>query len=64
MDPDVVLASLRQRTRKLSKEIDADEMGDGPPLDRGEVEALLEDFKSLDNWLKKGGRLPRAWGKH
>lgn len=58
MDPDVALANAREAARQM--EGFRDETGVGLTSVTAAVE-LLEAFEALDEWLTKGGFLPKAW---
>ena len=53
MDPDKLLKDMRE----IANDIDT---GDGHPYDR---DRLAELVLSLDEWLTKGGFLPKRWAK-
>lgn len=58
MDPDEVLKKLREAVDKFEQEADPDG-GANPAMDAAADIALR--FAVLDEWLSKGGFLPRAW---
>jgi len=49
VDPDVALKELRELTNK------------GMDLSDDEIERVVELFQGLDNWVSKGGYLPKEW---
>lgn len=51
LDPDVCLQKLREMLNALA-------LGALPP---DEHEELLDRFNALDDWLKRGGFLPKDW---
>lgn len=53
MDPNAALAALREQAAALT--------ADGDYADAQDVEAFVEQFQALDEWLSKGGFLPSAW---
>ena len=53
MDPDAALAAAREAAAL------ADEATNGARLESA-LEAL-EHYQALDEWISKGGFLPRAW---
>jgi hypothetical protein len=60
MDPDAAL----ERLRELASEITG--RTDGESYDYMEITAdlgneLAETFENLDEWIKKGGFLPKEW---
>jgi hypothetical protein len=54
MDPDKVLADLRELVADWS-----DDDGTDAQLDK--AESVVETFRTLDEWLSRGGFLPAAW---
>lgn len=56
VDPNAVWAAMRSAAASI---IDAAERGEAPSGD--EAESLAADFEALDDWLAKGGFLPRDW---
>ncbi len=53
MDPDACLAEIR---RLVTQSHEA-----GPDFGRTEAWRLAELIESLDDWIRGGGFLPRAW---
>lgn len=53
MDPDITLANIRRLT-KLTHERD---------LEPSEADDLAELIEALDDWIARGGFLPRAWAR-
>lgn len=55
MDPDATLATIREIVREMLH-------GD-PTHDRRDdlAERLAEYTEALDEWMSKGGLMPRAW---
>lgn len=51
MDPDVTLAEIRELIAQDYRS----------ELARDDVCALIERVEALDNWLKRGGFLPKVW---
>ena len=58
MDPDVTLAAILELMDKLIKEYQASEDG---AVNSGDAVALASHIESLDQWLRKGGFLPKEW---
>lgn len=58
MDPDANLAEQRQLIAEMQHEIDM--TGN---CDATKTERLLELVEALDEWIAKGGFLPKAWQK-
>lgn len=56
MDPNTVLAELRELIRHLPFEVE--EMG---LVDLDGANDIHEKFTALDGWLSKGGFLPADW---
>jgi hypothetical protein len=60
MDPDEALKELRKLVAQADKLLDSEE-------DLGPAGELLNDvvmhFSGLDEWIKNGGFLPKAWKK-
>jgi ribosomal protein S20 len=54
MDPDQALQDLRSAIKRLDKSVDTDEFINATALTRDAAQAL-------DEWLSKGGFLPKAW---
>jgi hypothetical protein len=53
MDPNVVLAKLREAVKELEND----------PSDTFAADYVVGEFTALDEWFKKGGFLPRDWEK-
>lgn len=62
MDIDVTLAIARQAARELADAIESDGLDSIPHHDET-VDTLVEAFGVLDEWIKRGGFLPRDWQK-
>lgn len=61
MDPDEKLKELRE----LARQVALSDVG-SPTLFQSVVqlaESLAEKFEELDEWLQRGGFLPKAWQK-
>lgn len=59
MDPEATLAEIRAALYRSDEEFDGmywDEL-------RGVVEEVADYFAGLDEWLSKGGFLPRDWSR-
>jgi hypothetical protein len=56
MDPEQALKDGRAVCREW---LDDDDKGD--VFDQ--MQRLVDAFEALDQWLSKGGALPRAWGQ-
>jgi hypothetical protein len=56
MDPDETLRRIREQIQNVPS---ADEQPEAV-LDYA-YDALVEHFQALDEWLSKGGYVPRAW---
>jgi hypothetical protein len=54
MDPDAVLAALREDTAALLS-------GNNVEIEDVDTYQYAERFKALDDWITMGGFLPRAW---
>lgn len=55
MDPDEALRELRLQAAAVTDLVDADQ-----DVPEGLV-AMAERFRTLDEWLSRGGFLPRDW---
>jgi hypothetical protein len=55
MDPDVALKNARRAVENMDTELDY--------VDSGAAVELMEAFTALDEWLSKGGFLPRVWAR-
>lgn len=53
MDPNAALAEIRKLTRDVLK----------GRADEEDIERLAELIEGLDNWLSKGGFLPKNWDR-
>jgi hypothetical protein len=65
LDPDASLAAIRDLTIRLSNLINAlpdSEHGAYPDLVVDMASELLQRVEELDEWLRRGGFLPDAWG--
>lgn len=62
MDPNANLTELRGLVTKLRAEFTDSEDPNAVP-DGHDVDRVLELIGGLDDWLSKGGALPKAW-KH
>ena len=51
MDPDVCLAEIRELTKKSD-------------LSDDQIEDLVTRVRALDEWISRGGFLPKAWRKN
>ena len=58
MDPEAALTRLRELAEEIIERIDADESYDH--LDDLPSE-MAETFQGLDQWITRGGFLPRDW---
>lgn len=58
MDIDAALRALRDDLRKLAFENDSDRV---PDPAGSIVNDALDHFEAIDQWLKKGGALPKDW---
>lgn len=56
MDPDANLAEQRELSRLLYEAFEND-----AAMARGSVARLIELRNALDEWIRTGGFLPRAW---
>jgi hypothetical protein len=54
MDPDECLKELRKMARQVLDD----------PGRTYDAEALAELVGAMDDWLRKGGSLPKAWAAH
>lgn len=52
MDPDVVLLQLRSAAREYDP---------NSPDAAADAQVVVDGFMALDEWLTKGGFLPKAW---
>jgi hypothetical protein len=61
MDPDACLAELRKllNGKKADAAYSAD--NDAPAFDSDECERAITPFEGLDQWLSRGGFLPKGW---
>jgi hypothetical protein len=63
MDPDEALRRLRSILLELEEGLD-EELGEATYRDvEDDVSTLIDVFSGLDNWLKKGGFLPKDWAR-
>jgi hypothetical protein len=58
MDPEKTLSTAREAAWELLHALDQ-----GTPFDPEAAETLATAFDSLDQWLSRGGFLPRPWRK-
>lgn len=56
MDPDVNIIAQRMLAKRLLRVVD-----DGSSIDRADVALLCELVEGLDQWMCKGGFLPKSW---
>ena len=56
MDPNATLRELRGLFRQW------EQAGSRGPWDEHDADRAIELARDLDEWLTKGGFLPRAWG--
>ena len=56
MDPDANLAEQRRLRKKMQAQFDA-----GANPNWMDVQRLVELVAALDDWISKGGSLPKAW---
>ena len=68
MDPDQALLDIRLVCERVMRFIDDPtyEPGEDVDLDdsfKDAANVLAEKFNGLDNWLKTGGFLPKAWSE-
>jgi hypothetical protein len=56
MDPDEALNKLRSILRELEERLET-----GFTNAEDDVSTLIDVFQGLDDWLKKGGFLPKDW---
>lgn len=56
MDPNTALEEMRKCAANIIRSVDAH----GVPSDE-DAERLAEHVQALDEWLSKGGFLPREW---
>ena len=66
MDPNETLRIIRESIATLRPGIEAGDWDEDLKYDMGEdakeaIEALVEHVDALDEWLAKGGFLPRDW---
>jgi hypothetical protein len=57
MDPNVALAKIREAVGELRQSDDDGVWAD----DSSQIGMLLEQFEALDEWLSRGGFLPKDW---
>lgn len=60
MDPDAYLAACRRLAATIIKQADSDRQQQ-KNNDNMLGEELAENFRNLDEWITKGGRLPKDW---
>lgn len=58
MDPNAALEAARAQASLIVARHDA-----GEEVETGHVEKLVESFQALDEWLSRGGFLPRNWSE-
>lgn len=56
MDPDEALAKARAARQVIDNETDTKKIDVA-------IDDVLDAFDALDEWLSKGGYLPRAWNQ-
>lgn len=62
MDPDELLRRLRILTAELCSELEKAQLsGEAIYFSETELLEICEGFLNLDNWIKSGGFLPKAW---
>jgi hypothetical protein len=68
MDPDQALKELRECMREMKELIDSDFTDDMNALAQfarlmNQANRAVDVFDGLDEWVKKGGFLPKDWAK-
>lgn len=58
MDPNATLEEIRQIIQRADNECAA-----GNDLQLADAHRLLDCVQALDEWISKGGFLPKAWNK-
>lgn len=58
MDPDANLKAQRDLVKSLREGAEY-----GQPFDEVDVDRLLELVQALDEWVSRGGFLPKAWAR-
>lgn len=64
MDPDVALATLRERGASLRAWVEAADWEVSPAAlsqHDDDLTAMLDAAEALDEWLTKGGYIPQEW---
>lgn len=61
MDPSATLEEARKVASRLVEGIDNDRYDGAPAQLENDADKLASLFFSLDEWLSKGGFLPKAW---
>lgn len=65
MDPNAALNEIRRLTNNISSEIDLEE---GHPFELakflGDMSDLINHVNGLDEWMSKGGHLPKGWQRN
>lgn len=56
MDPNTALTNLRNLVARIEHLLDADH-----DVEDSDLSELVDTFYGLDQWISKGGFLPRAW---
>lgn len=59
MDPDMTLRLMRDYIRRVRDSVQGE--GTDPDILRIEADQLAEYADALDQWLSKGGFLPKDW---
>jgi hypothetical protein len=60
MDPNATLEELRKLVARVHKDY---EDPDGNGVDQDDADRLATLIESLDQWITKGGFLPKAWSR-
>lgn len=61
MDPDACLAACRRLAATIIKQADSDRQDQKHRNDDMLGEELAENFRNLDEWITRGGFLPKNW---
>ena len=56
MDPDKAYRNAMAALAQIERDLEA-----GRPVREQAIEDMVTATRALDEWLKKGGYLPRAW---
>jgi hypothetical protein len=61
MDPNATLTTMRAMVAALLRRLENEDTDPADMVD--DTRGLVDACGALDNWLMKGGALPKSWGR-